>query len=564
VRPPLIVTFLAVLLIALATAGGAAMSAFRLPIQRYATERILADPDAHNLSGSRAYDLDVVNEIVFTFEAGLSFFHTHGEGMGVVLLFASTAVSRLVRRRGFRNGLNTILGLSFLFPIGYLAYSLFILLFGKDRGITLAEELLLIPFGSSAILGLVIASGIAAFALVKGRRDAPLTASVAKPGGPPLMAGVAKPGGPPLADGWRRPPLVVVFASALLILLAEIGGASMGRWTPEINAFSRAWILSAGAAHGLAGIKDVDDEIIDEALVKLDGGLRLFHLHAEGMGLTIFAGALIISSLVTAPGLRKILHGFLTVGGVGFPFGYLLWSALIPPLGIDRARATAEAVALIPFGGAALGAILTLTVLLARDLCRRPETRPEPDGARGEAPALLPPPGLVLASMLLLVLAEVGGASMAKFKNDIERVNRERIEARADVHGLVGVRQVDGEAVDRTVARADFALRLFHLHAEGMGLVIFAGGMMIRTFLASRWLSTGLYVMLAVGGFVYPFGYLAWSLMIPELGIQRSKELAEFLIWIPFGGSAMAAVGVVAVLLGVTLFRVPRLGRMTA
>jgi hypothetical protein len=546
VRPPLLVTFLAVLLIALATAGGAVMSAFRLPIQRYATERILAAPETHNLSGSRAYDLDAAGEIVFTIEAGLSFFHTHGEGMGVVLLFASTAVSYLVRRRGFRNGVNTILGLSFLFPIGYLAYSLFTLVYGKDNGITLAEEWLLIPFGSAAILGLVIASGTAAFALVKRRRDTP------------EIAGVAKPGGPPLQIGWRRPPLVVVFASALLILLAEIGGASMGRWTAEINAFSREWIRSAGPAHGLVGIKDVDDEIIDEALVKLDGGLRLFHLHAEGMGLTIFAGALVISSLGAAPGLKRILHGLLTIGGFGFPFGYLLWSGLIPPLGIDRARAMAAALALLPFGGAVLVAIGTLAVLLARDLCRV-VTRPgASDAVSGVARAFLPPVSLVLASMLLLALAEVGGASMVKFKNEIERANRDRIEARADVHGLVGVRQVDGDAVDRTLARADFALRLFHLHAEGMALVIFAGGMMIRTFLAPRWLSNALYAMLAVGGFVYPFGYLAWSLMIPELGLQRSKDLAESLFWIPFGGTALAALGVVTVVLALNLLRFRR------
>lgn len=529
-RPPLLVTFLAVLLIALATAGGAVMSAFRFPIQRYATERILAAPETHNLSGSRAYDLDAAGEIVFTIEAGLSFFHTHGEGMGLVLLFAATAVSHLVRRRGLRNGLNTILGLSFLFPIGYLAYSFFTLLYGKDKGITLAEDWLLIPFGSSAILGLVIASGTAAFALVNKRR-APAKGE----------------------DGWRRPPLIVVFASALLILLAEIGGASMGRWTAEINAFSRARIESAGPTHGLAGIKDVDDEIIDEALVKLDGGLRLFHLHAEGMGLTIFAGALVISSLVAAPGLRKTLHALLTIGGFGFPFGYLLWSGLIPPLGIDRARAMAAAVLLIPFGGAVLVAIGTLTVLLAWNLCRVSWVRREPDAVRAEAQAFLPPVSLVLASMLLLVLAEVGGASMVKFKNAIERANRDRIEARADAHGLTGIRQVDAEVVDRTLARADFALRLFHLHAEGMGLVIFAGGMLIRTFLALRWLTNALYAMLAVGGFVYPFGYLAWSLMIPELGLQRSKELAESLLWIPFGGAALAAFGVVTVALALNL-----------
>jgi hypothetical protein len=532
-RPPLALSFLAALLIALATTGGAVMSAFRLPLQRYATERILAAREVHNLSGSRDYDLDIVNEIVFSVEAGFSFFHTHGEGMGVVLLFASTAVSSLVSRRWLRRFLNTLVGLSFLFPIGYLAYSAFIVLWGKDRGIALAEQLLLIPFGSVAILGLLIASGAAAVSL----------ANRAKPLG---------------AEGsWRRPPLGVTLASALLLLLAEIGGASMGRWASEISAFSRTWIRSASSAHGLVGLRDVDEEIIAEALVKLDGGLRLFHLHAEGMGLVIFAGALLIGTLVAAPGWRRFLSGLLTVGGFGFPFGYLLWSGLIPPLGVDRARAVAEALLLIPFGSAALAAMWILVFLLARDLYRawRAVGEPGVQPARNAAWVPLPPVSLVLASMLLLVLAEVGGASMVKFKNSIERANRVRIEARADVHGLVGIRQVDGETVDRTLARADFALRLFHLHAEGMGLVIFAGGVMIRAFLASRSLSRALYAMLTIGGFIYPFGYLAWSLMIPELGLDRSKDLAEYLVWIPFGGAALAAVGVIAAVLAVDVIR---------
>ncbi|MBI4589603.1 MAG: hypothetical protein HY725_12255 [Candidatus Rokubacteria bacterium] len=526
------------------------MSAFRPPIQRYATERIFAAREIHYLSGARDYDLEIVSEIVFTVEAGLSFFHTHGMGMGVILLFASTAVSTLVARRWLRSGLNALIGLSFLFPIGYLAYSAFILLYGKDAGIALAEQWLLIPFGSSAILGLVLASGAAAVAFVNERR----------------VRRRATPRPEEEGEGWRRPPLAVVFASALLIFVAEIGGASMGRWTREINALARTWVLGAAPAHGLVGLRDVDEEIIDEALVKLDGGLRLFHLHAEGMGLVIFAGALVISTFVASPRLRRALYGLLTVGGFGFPFGYLLWSRVIPPLGVDRARAVAETAVLIPFGSAALAALWLLTLLLARDLfrawrrrvgSRSPSEGAEPAPERGWA--ALPPVGLVLTSMLLLVLAEVGGAAMVKLKIPIERINRQQIEARPQVHGLVGVRQVDGEIVDRTLARADFALRLFHLHAEGMGLVIFAGGMTIRTFLASRWLRMALYAMLAVGGFFYPFGYLAWSLLIPRLGVERSKEVAEYVAWIPFGGAALAAVGVLAVVLALRLVRARRL-----
>jgi hypothetical protein len=37
--------------------------------------------------------------------------------------------------------------------------------------------------------------------------------------------------------------------------------------------------------------------------------------------------------------------------------------------------------------------------------------------------------------------------------------------------------------------------------------------------------------------------------MIPVMGVERSKVLAEALVWIPFGGAALAATGLIASLL---------------
>jgi hypothetical protein len=549
-RPPLVLTFLSVLLLALGTTGGAAMSLLRPQIQRYSTERIFAAREVHNLSGSREYDAEVVQDVVFTIEAGLSFFHTHGEGMGVVLLFATTAVASLVRRRWLQALLQWLLGLSFLFPIGYIAYGALILVFGKDAGITLAEQLLLIPFGSSAIVGLALLVGALGFVLVNRRLRRALAA------GEPAAA--ERPEG---FAGWLPPPRLIVLSAAILITLAEIGGASMARFKPEITAFATARILERPQVHGLVGSKDVDDEVLDEALVKLDAGLRLFHLHGEGVGLVIFAMALVIGTLVRPAWLRKSLYGLLTIGGFGFPFGYLLWSALIPFVGVGAARTVSSAFVLIPLGGVALISLWMLVVYLARDLMPSGWSRRRPPPARSGVPMTLPPLPLVLAAMALLVLAEVGGGAMVKFKVGLDRANRERIEARPQVHGLVGVREVDGPVIDRILSRADFALRLFHLHGEGMALVIFAGGVMARNFLRSPLLSRGLNAMLALGGFLYPFGYLAWSGAIPLLGLERSKDLAEYLVWIPFGGAALVAMGVISLVLGRDLiFRRPRRG----
>ena len=51
--------------------------------------------------------------------------------------------------------------------------------------------------------------------------------------------------------------------------------------------------------------------------------------------------------------------------------------------------------------------------------------------------------------------------------------------------------------------------------------------------------------------------------MIPSLGLDRSKDLAEYLIWIPFGGAALVAMGVIALVLALDLVR-SRRGRTVA
>ena len=92
---------------------------------------------------------------IFTAEAGLSFFHLHGEGVGLVLFFASTLVAAIVPRRRVRTVLYVLLTLGGLFPLGYLVYGAAVLEMGRDAGIELAERWILTPLGVSAIAGLV-------------------------------------------------------------------------------------------------------------------------------------------------------------------------------------------------------------------------------------------------------------------------------------------------------------------------------------------------------------------------------------------------------------------------
>jgi hypothetical protein len=133
----------------------------------------------------------------------------------------------------------------------------------------------------------------------------------------------------------------------------------------ELTRWARGVMLARPAVHGLVGVRDVDEQILDEALVKFDAGLRLFHLHAEGMGTIILVASMVAVSVVESAGWRRAVVALITIGGAGYPLGYLLWSALIPFHGIARGRTIAEWLVWFPFGGAAIVAMWLLAAAVA-------------------------------------------------------------------------------------------------------------------------------------------------------------------------------------------------------
>jgi hypothetical protein len=172
------------------------------------------------------------------------------------------------------------------------------------------------------------------------------------------------------AATWRLPPIPVLLVGVILIACAEVGGASMVQFKLELTRWARGIMLDRPGIHGLVGVRDVDEQILDEALVKFDAGLRLFHLHAEGMGTIIIVTTMVATSVVEHGTLRRAIVALITAGGAGYPLGYLLWSALIPFQGIARGRAVAEALVWIPFGGAAIVAMWLLAGALAVECLR--------------------------------------------------------------------------------------------------------------------------------------------------------------------------------------------------
>jgi len=94
-------------------------------------------------------------------------------------------------------------------------------------------------------------------------------------------------------------------------------------------------------------------------------------MHAEGMALVVVATTTVAATLARTAVPRRTLIVLLTVGGVGYPLGYLIWSALIPSYGVERSKAIAEWLVWIPFGGATIVALLWLAALTAVRMVRR-------------------------------------------------------------------------------------------------------------------------------------------------------------------------------------------------
>jgi hypothetical protein len=173
------------------------------------------------------------------------------------------------------------------------------------------------------------------------------------------------------APAWRLPPLAVLLVAVVLIVCAELGGAAMARFKVEVTRWARSAMLARPTVHGLVGVRDVDERVLDEALVKFDAGLRLFHMHAEGMGLVIIATTTVAATLVRSAPARAAIIALLTAGGAGYPLGYLVWAGLIPYVGLERGKAIAEWLVWIPFGGATIVALWWLTGVVALRLVRR-------------------------------------------------------------------------------------------------------------------------------------------------------------------------------------------------
>jgi hypothetical protein len=161
------VLFISTVVLALAETAGAFMGRYRQEINAWLSEAVSRRPAVHGLTGSRDYDAELIPQIVFQSEAGLSFFHTHGEGMAVVVAAGGTIISSLIGSRAWRGILHVLLGAAAVFPLGFLASAGLTITLGKDPAAEWAERWFLIPLGSAAIAAFTL---LAVLLVVQGVR----------------------------------------------------------------------------------------------------------------------------------------------------------------------------------------------------------------------------------------------------------------------------------------------------------------------------------------------------------------------------------------------------------
>jgi hypothetical protein len=158
-----------------------------------------------------------------------------------------------------------------------------------------------------------------------------------------------------------------------------------------------------------------------------------------------------------------------------------------------------------------------------------------------------PPLGVVLVALVMLALGETAGAAMSRLKPEIQRYAAARIAANPGAHGFSGSAEYDDEVRDRAIFTAEAGLAFFHLHAEGLGLVLFFASTLVASVVPGRTMRGALYVLLTLGG-LFPLGYLAYGAAVLELGRDTGIELAERWILTPLGLAAIA--GLLGLILG--------------
>jgi hypothetical protein len=156
-----------------------------------------------------------------------------------------------------------------------------------------------------------------------------------------------------------------VFVALLVIALGQTAGALMSQARPETARFARARVVANAPAHGLAGTREYDDEVVNRTVFASEAGLSFLHLHAEGLGPVILLAGTLVATGVPRRRARGVLYTLFVLGAL-FPLGYLVYALAVLEAGRDAGVMLAERYVLAPLGTATLLGLVGLAAFLRR------------------------------------------------------------------------------------------------------------------------------------------------------------------------------------------------------
>jgi len=134
----------------------------------------------------------------------------------------------------------------------------------------------------------------------------------------------------------------------------------------------------------------------------------------------------------------------------------------------------------------------------------------------------------VFACLILFGFGELGGAILGGSPEKIKSYATERAKNFPDVHGFVGIEDIDRTIMEKVsiVANSGFSDRLIIVINILIGI-----------------------------GMLYPFGWISMMFTIPAMGGEAALNIAEKFFFMPFGGSLIIAIWILIFLYGIKVVR---------
>jgi hypothetical protein len=154
-----------------------------------------------------------------------------------------------------------------------------------------------------------------------------------------------------MPDALRRPPVFALIASLCLLGVGAPVGGALVAVQDQLYTMALREVVKRPEVHGFVGAEVIDEARIAEVIEQSNNALRMFHVHALGVGLLILLVSLVIVNLPLAEPLQRALCVLVSLGAL-YPPGWLVLAWLIPYWGLDRVRGPVEWGFFMPFGGA--------------------------------------------------------------------------------------------------------------------------------------------------------------------------------------------------------------------